>query len=429
MLNLDKYCCQANGKSIVQSSFKDEDLILKQSLNDKLIFSPLGNDPTAPVIALVGITPGSQSDKFKGYLRTLSIEQAAKKSAFTGGQTEIKQLLKAHGFADSLGLDLSGDLNDSPLIFTTSLVKCCIKRNKGYLYKAPDIVLSEFASHCVKTKFYQEITQYSSLKYVIIFGKAGWDAVNQIKIEGRSVRQSLEEKGKILLNLPHFAQNFQQRRLFCLSPEDAAAAILASPGLANYADTAEKLRAQILGVKKVPSVLTSKPIKQMTKIAESKVIINKRYSVKAYKQNLTASDGFISERYELKIRQVIHSLGVDISYPKSQSSKEITIYHHNKAIAYISRKTGLKNGIISIVVKPEAAIKLDRTFGTVPGVAISSGKQSRYISSSNYRLFNNVGQYSEVCSNEHVGAAYRIEYDERLNGLKIFIDELMRLSF
>jgi hypothetical protein len=429
MLNLEKYCCQATGKFIIKSNFKDEDLILKQSLNEQLIFSPLGNTPATPVIALVGITPGSQSDKFKKYLRTLPVEQAAKKSAFTGGQTEIKQLLKAHGFADSLGIDLSGDLNDSPLIFTTSLVKCCIKRNEGYMYKAPDIVASSFASHCVKTKFYQEITQYTSLKYVIIFGKAGWDAVNHIQIEGVSVRQRLEDKGKILLNFPHFAQNFQQRKLFCLSPEDAAAAIKVSPGLANYAEAAGKLRTQVLREKEVPSVMTSKPVKRIPKMVEAKINSTQLPTVKGGKQNLTASNGIIAERYERKIRQVIQGLGLDISYPKSGTSKEMTIYQQNKAIAYISRKTGLKNGIISVVVKPHLASKLDHAIGSVSGIVISSGKNSRYISSSNYRLFNNARQYSEIDSNEHVGAAYRIEYDERLNGLKIFMDDLMQLNF
>jgi hypothetical protein len=43
-------------------------------------------------------------------------------------------------------------------------------------------------------------------------------------------------------------------------------------------------------------------------------------------------------------------------------------------------------------------------------------------------LFNNAGQYPEIDSKEHVGAAYRIEYDEQLDGLKTFMDELVRIS-
>jgi hypothetical protein len=422
MINLEEYCCQATGKSIVQSSFKNEDLILKQSLNDKLIFSPLGNNPTAPIIALVGITPGAQYKKFAEYLRTLSVEQAAKKAAFTGGQTQIKQLLKAHGFADKLGIDLPDDLNDSPLIFTTSLVKCCVKRNEGYVYKAPDIVASDTASHCVKTKFYQEIAQYPSLKYVIIFGKAGWDAINYMQIEGVSIRERLEAKGKVLLNFPHFAQNFQQRKLFCLSPRDAASAIKISPDLASYAETAGKLREQVL------SVITSDSQKRITTMEKAKVNSAILSANKGNNRNLAALDGFIAERYEQKIRQIIQSFKLNISFPKSRTSKEMTIYRHNKAIAYINRKTGLKKGIISIIVKPPIACKLDHAFGSVPAINISSGKQSRYISSSNYRLFNNAGQYPEIDSKEHVGAAYRIEYDEQLDGLKTFMDELVRIS-
>lgn len=173
LIKLSEYCCQGGERTIDTSRFTMEDLRLAVRGNRELIFSPLGNAPVAPRVALVGITPGGQSEAFARYLRLLAVPDAAKRAAFEGAQSQIKQLLAAHGFAESIGLSLAADLNESPDIFTTSLVKCCLKVNGSYKYKAPEIAASPEAINCIANRFLADIGRFPSLEWIIIFGEPG----------------------------------------------------------------------------------------------------------------------------------------------------------------------------------------------------------------------------------------------------------------
>ena len=169
-IQLGKYCCQGGTKIIDTEDFKNEDLVIASCGKRILLFSPLGNRPEEPVLALVGITPGSQSEVFAGLLRSRSVESAASAAAFAKGQDAIKSLLMAHDFATSIGVDLSGDLNQNPKILTTSLVKCCLKVDGSYQYKAPDIVASPEATYCLSNRFVPDMEKYPSLKWIVLFG-------------------------------------------------------------------------------------------------------------------------------------------------------------------------------------------------------------------------------------------------------------------
>lgn len=83
-IRLDDFCCQGDGRSLNSATFTDSDLVISRRGNRELIFSPLGNQPTSPRVALVGITPGGQSKKFAEYLRSMSVEDAASQAAFGG---------------------------------------------------------------------------------------------------------------------------------------------------------------------------------------------------------------------------------------------------------------------------------------------------------------------------------------------------------
>jgi hypothetical protein len=211
-----------------------------------LRFSPLGNAPSSPRVALVGITPGGQSEAFEGYLRSMSVAQAAKRAAFEGAHTAIKALLSAHGFASAIGLDLRGDLNDNPDVFTTSLVKCCLRVNGSYKYKAPDIAASPEAAFCVRNRFLSDIARYPTLQWVVIFGEPGWDAINSLRVEGRTVYERLQSGGAEVLRFPHFAQNFQQRGVFLVPEAEEAAYLAAHPGYAGAAVKARLMRSALL---------------------------------------------------------------------------------------------------------------------------------------------------------------------------------------
>lgn len=188
-VSLADFCCQGRDK-IIDQGFSEADLIISREVNRELIFSPLGNQPRFPKLALVGITPGAQSKKFISMMRHTDVETAARRSAFAGAQDTIKRLVIAHGFLDALKIKTPLDLNESDDIFTTSLVKCCLKVNGKYNYAAPDISASKAASYCLSHRFVGDIESYSTIRHVVIFGEPGWEAVNCVCYQGMPIRGS-----------------------------------------------------------------------------------------------------------------------------------------------------------------------------------------------------------------------------------------------
>ena len=245
-IRLSDYCCQGGSKVIDSESFKDEDLVIATRGKNTLMFSPLGNKPKTPVLALVGITPGGHSEVFAKLLRSQTVAAAASEAAFAKGQDTIKILLGAQRFAQHIGVDLNGDLNDNPKIFTTALVKCCLKVDGSYKYKAPDIAASPEASFCVSNRFISDVEQYPSLKWIVIFGDSGWEAINSIRHNGLTILEYLKSKGLIVLNFPHFSQNFQQRAIFALGSEEEPEYFKNKPTHKVYAPKAQRMRADLL---------------------------------------------------------------------------------------------------------------------------------------------------------------------------------------
>lgn len=245
-VRLADYCCQGGNRVFDQDQFSADELIISTEGTRQLIFSPLGNAPRAPKLALVGITPGGQSEKFAKLLRTCGIELAARKAAFAGAQESIKALLNAHGFLNALDIGCSGDLNESDDIFTTSLVKCCLKVDGSYKYEAPDIAASRVASYCVQNRFVGDIERLSTLTHVVFFGEPGWQAINLLWKESGSIKRYLESRGLTVLNLPHFAQNFQQRAIYQLDPMGDEAHFRAKPSHRAYAAKAIEMRRRML---------------------------------------------------------------------------------------------------------------------------------------------------------------------------------------
>lgn len=218
LIRLADYCCQGGSKVLDRRCFAASDLIITREGRRELIFSPLGNRPAAPKLALVGITPGGQSEKFAVLLRNNDVETAASKAAFAGAQETIKTLLNAHDFLKAAGIKCPADLNENNDIFTTSLVKCCLRVDGSYKYAAPEISASETASYCISNRFVRDMEAFDSIRHVVIFGDPGWQAINLIKHRNVTIKTYLENRGIRVLNMPHFAQNFQQRAIYIQTP-------------------------------------------------------------------------------------------------------------------------------------------------------------------------------------------------------------------
>lgn len=239
------HCCQGD-RMLKAGAFDLDALTIAVEGERKLRFAPLGNRPSAPVVALVGITPGGQIETFARALATMPVEQAASHAAFHGAQEVIKHLLAAHGFADALGISLDGDLNDNPAILTTSVVKCCLMVDDGYRFAAPDIAASPVANRCATERLVGELRAYPTLRWVVVFGKPAWDAMHELRFEGKPVIDQLRDHGLTVVQFPHFAQNFQQRALFACSHHQEAELLRAKPEYAKYAEGARSMRALLL---------------------------------------------------------------------------------------------------------------------------------------------------------------------------------------
>jgi hypothetical protein len=80
-IRLGDFCCQGGTRSVDTANLGPNDLVLAREGKTELRFSPLGNRPSRPKLALVGITPGGQSEKFEKSLLQLGVERAAKEAA------------------------------------------------------------------------------------------------------------------------------------------------------------------------------------------------------------------------------------------------------------------------------------------------------------------------------------------------------------
>jgi hypothetical protein len=116
----------------------------------------------------------------------------------------------------------------------------------SYKYAAPDIVASKVASYCVMNRFLGDIERLSTLTHVVIFGEPGWQAVNLLKVGSLTIRQHLEDRGLQVLNLPHFAQNFQQRAIYLLDPTEDENHFRENPKHRPYLAKADQMRRSML---------------------------------------------------------------------------------------------------------------------------------------------------------------------------------------
>lgn len=245
-IQFSDHCCQGNGGGVESGAFSLEDLTLATEGNKRLRFSPLGNRPDHPRIALVGITPGGQIEAFASFLSTMDVPAAASKAAFAGAQNAIKDLLRAHGLANRIDVNLDGDLNENHDILTTSIVKCCLMVDNNYRYAAPDIAASAAASFCATQRLVKELRSYPTLEWIFIFGGPGWNALQELQIDGKPIIDMLRGSGLRVVQLPHFSQNNQQRGLFISNEADAKQKVIKDPHWAKYAPAADKMREAVL---------------------------------------------------------------------------------------------------------------------------------------------------------------------------------------
>ena len=136
---------------------------------------------------------------------------------------------------------------------------------------------------------------------------------------------------------------------------------------------------------------------------------------------------FILEEVEKNIAYACERFGFSIRITPSKNSKELAILKDDTVIAYISRRVGLKDGVLNVAINPRYSRNVDASTADINGISIRTKSKSRYISSSNYRGFKSKGFCNLLESNEYAAAGYKIDFDQYIEGLSLFLGCLQSL--
>jgi len=205
------WCTQRAFEIPPKDRLKKDDLCLGKERNRALYFSIVGNKPKNPVVALVGICPGNnQLNKFIScYKDGHTLQNSAIESGFSKSHKNIRVMLNSLGVDKIIREEIFSDynLNHSEKILVTSLVKCASLNLKDDKHPSRTFDPSkyEMTKRCVKNRFVSDILNpdFMNLKIIIIMGKNGWNAINTITTDNKTIKDYLESRGKVLVQIPH----------------------------------------------------------------------------------------------------------------------------------------------------------------------------------------------------------------------------------
>lgn len=163
---------------------------------------------TSYKVAIVGLSPADTQLKMftNEFNRTSSYENAALEAAFKGLSSDIIKMLNGLGVGNKIGigkLSETTDLNRCGIFLTTSLVKCASLTLDG---DSSDFDPWKYDSNvrCITKRFVPEILSYEKLTHLLVFGsKAKRTLTEKGLIDGDSVHNYLEKRGKKIAYLPH----------------------------------------------------------------------------------------------------------------------------------------------------------------------------------------------------------------------------------
>ncbi|WP_218397433.1 hypothetical protein [Alteromonas lipotrueae] len=415
-----------------------EELHIESRGDIDVYFSPFEHVNKQAKVVLVGISPGATQANIANLKASALIktgesmdtisEKAKQTGAFSGAiRNNLIRLLDYIGINSKLDIDSCGTLftENNHLLHSTSVFRYPTLQAGKPISSAKkglsDPLLKQMVDNCLA----DEVRQLPQSAFYLPMGQ-GVD-----KILLALCDRGLLNRNQLLIGLPHPSGANAERVAYFLGEK-------ARDKLSDKtnADTIDDAKRQLLTQLNRQN-LSGEPLKRfgdtqqrstITTAAQrsgpsEKGIEKKSQSVSAASLGSMASaaDGFMLDDIERKIREHVAELSLEAIPSKSRTSKELAILRGDNTVAYISRKTGLKKGVLVVTFHPSMSSKLDSMTSEMNGVSISPGKGSRYISSSNYRGFNSKGYSSQLTSNEHQAVAYKVDLSEGFNTLKSFL--------
>lgn len=416
-----------------------EELRIESRGNIDVYFSPFEHVNKQAKVVLVGISPGatqanianlkaSSLIKTGGSIDSIS-EKAKQSGAFSGAlRNNLIRLLDYIGINSKLGIDSCETLfnENNHLLHSTSVFRYpttlggrpISSANKGL----SNPLLKSMINNCLTDEF----EQLPQSAFYLPMGQ-GVDKILLYLCE-----KGILSRSQILIGMPHpSGANAERIAYFLGSKTKTELSDKTNPDKIDEAkqQLLKQLSQSICKTSTTPTAVNYDIEESSSRASSPKSTgttkpVRERASQQEGKNHLhmvSPSDGYMLESIEQKIRKQVAALNLSAGPVKSRKTKELAILKGSETIAYVSRKTGLKKGHMVVALHPKMATKLDRKAGDLKGVSVSPGKNSRYISSSNYSGFNSKGYSSQLKSNEHQAAAFRIDASEGMSCLKALL--------
>ncbi|MEW9798011.1 hypothetical protein [Alteromonas sp. CYL-A6] len=419
-----------------------KELHIDSSNETDVYFSPFDSVNKDAKICIIGISPGStQADIAnccardalnKGESLTTASEKAKVTASFSGAlRSNLVALLDHVGLTQHWGLNSAEQLfsSETHLLHSTSVFRYPTLLNGKPITSAKNALKQPLLKKMVDSYLLSECCELGRDTLYIPLGNGVEEVLNYL------VTRGVIESNQILSHLPHPSGANAERIAYFLGKKERDALSMKTNPVSIDSSKA-KLFTQLSnlgvttpterGTQKEGSIYSSKQDLPIVRHSQMKSRTNtSKNGVKHTFRSVLVSpnDGFMLESVERQIKEELAKIGLSVRPNKSRTSKELAILKGEKVIAYISRKSGLKNGTLTLSVHPKAARNLDRQIGGIDGVSIHQRRGSRYISSSNYSGFNSKGYCPQFKTNEHQAAAYKIDVSRGFSGLRLLLNE------
>ena len=420
------------------------ELKMKSDGNIEVYYSPFDAINQDAKVCIVGMSPGrTQAENANvcasryinsGDTNSLVMEQAKETASFSGAlRNNLVALLDYVGLSAHWGLRTAEQLFSSHkhLLHSTSVFRYPVLVHGEPISSAKQGLKTPLLKEMVDTHLSSECEKLSDDVLYIPLGNGTEDILAYLANKG------VINQKQILTGFPHPSGANAERLAYFMGKKEKQ-----SLSSKTNSDKLDEMKVGLfkqlseLGVV-APSIrkgtVSTDSIIEKSKPKESKPALafgNRKKSVKVTtnikKSDLRSPiDGFMQEGIERQLRTELNEIGLKVEPVKSRKSKELAVSHSDDTLAYISRKTGLKDAQLTVCLHPKYKQSMDRKVELIDKVSIKVGKESRYISSSNYRGFNSKGFSDEINSNEHIAIAYNVDISDSYTALKAFFNECL----
>lgn len=409
-------------------------------------YSPFDAINPRAKICIVGISPGkTQAENANlcasewingGASSSVILEKAKDTASFSGAlRNNLIALLDYVGLSEHWGLKTASQLfsTDKHLLHSTSVFRYPVLVNGEPISSAQQGLKHVILKSMVDTYLTRECHSLSDDVVYIPLGKGTEDILVYL------AKQGCIKLEQILTSFPHPSGANAERLAYFMGRKDKIN-LSSRTNSKKLDDIKLELFRQLesIGVE-TPTV---KGINNSTSKLNQDEILPRINPTPTENKNILGSltnnllksdlrspnDGFMRDNVESQLRALLSEQGLLLNTVKSRKSKELAVTLGDVVIAYISRKTGLKDANLTVCLHPKYKEKMDNLVQQLDNVNIKVGRQSRYISSSNYQGFNSKGFSTEINSNEHIAIAYTVDVSNDYSMLNSFFSHYLEVS-